>query len=183
MNPFNLGRRLIGLFRLMNFYQTRGQYPNDAVEQDQARVGVVYRAISDPDEIRRRVADLQTVVSGLEERIDNGDRLITLMRADDIVVSFGWMTDRPSMWVSELGASLRPRRTYILYDFYTPARFQRNGHYSLLLKSAALSRSGETGLIYALRTNVASNGAIRKIGFVPISAWRLLLAGRFSMRR
>ncbi len=182
MNPINLVRRLAGAVSIMCFYDTRGLYDGNVIAREREARSLSYHAISDPDEIRLRLQELKATVPGLQDRLAVGDRMIALMNAEDLIVSYGWTTDRPRMWISELGIALRSRGAYVLYDFFTPEAFQRNGFYSLLLKSAASSRRGETGIIYALKSNEASNGAIRKIGFRRISAIRLLLTARFAFR-
>lgn len=182
MNPLNLVRRLVNTLGIMCFYETRGLYDNDAITREREARSLSYHAITDPEEIGHHLQKLRATIPDLQHRLNVGDRMIALMNVEDLIVSYGWMTDRPRMWISELGVALRSRGNYVLYDFYTPEAFQRNGFYALLLRSAASSRRGSTGIIYALQSNEASNGAIRKIGFRRISAIGLLLAGRFSFR-
>jgi hypothetical protein len=119
-----------------------------------------------------------------EERATYGDSLLIIVNQYDNVVTFGWKTERPLFWISEIGLSVKTRGRVIFYDFYTPSQHQRNGYYERLLRSGfAALRPDQAALVFALQTNVPPLRVYAKMGLRRKSILGMLLAGEFSRKR
>lgn len=95
-------------------------------------------------------------------RFVRGDYFYCLLDHNNLVCS-GWSTSQ-DIYVSEVNKILKAGGRVILYDYYTPHQHRRKGKYQELLDSI-ISSVKTNVFIYALSNNIASNIAIKKVGF------------------
>tara|TARA_B100001250_G_scaffold40975_1_gene32440 strand:- start:22961 stop:24454 length:1494 start_codon:yes stop_codon:yes gene_type:complete len=95
-------------------------------------------------------------------RFMRGDYFYCLLNNNNLYCS-GWSTSK-DMYVSEVNKILAVNGRVVLYDYYTPNKYRRKGKYQELLGSI-ISNLNTDVFIYALSNNLASNKAIRKVGF------------------
>jgi hypothetical protein len=98
-------------------------------------------------------------------RFRKGDLFYCLLEDNHLYCS-GWSTSK-DMYVSEIDKIFKVDGKVILYDYNTPEQFRRKGKYQELLESI-ISYLNSDVFIYALTNNIASNGAIQKVGFQKI---------------
>ena len=65
-----------------------------------------------------------------------------------------------------------PAEVSVLYHFFTNTELRRQGYYCDLLRQMLGAIPCDYALIYANDDNVASNGAIRKVGFTFVGAYK-----------
>ena len=130
-----------------------------------------FKTICDEDELR-------TVFkcSGIEPdkqyygRIKDKDEFVCIVTNENQLVSYGWITNRTLMPISEIRLQFISKNTdIILYDFYTVDKYRRQGFYSKLLNLIMLTKKADNFVIYALVSNLASTKAILKSGFKKLS--------------
>jgi hypothetical protein len=174
------------VFHTLHFHEGRGVYAPDWVRLQNQQQSLVYselRMQSDPVDYARYCSALR-LESESEKRALHGDSLLVLVNKGGDVVTFGWKTNRPLFWISEIGLSVKAKGRAIFYDFYTPSQHQRNGYYERLLRLAfAGLRRDQAALVFALQTNVPPLRVYAKMGLRRKNISGMLLAGEFSRNR
>ena len=95
-------------------------------------------------------------------RFVRGDYFYCLLDHNNLLCS-GWSTSK-DIYVSEVNKILKVDGRVVLYDYHTPHQHRRKGKYQELLDSI-ISSVKTNVFIYALSNNIASNIAIKKVGF------------------
>ena len=103
-------------------------------------------------------------------RFKKGDLFYCLLENNQIYCS-GWSTSQ-ELYVSEINKTIKISDGTILYDYYTPERFRRQGKYQELLESIIMDVN-EDIFIYTLSNNIPSNIAIQRVGFKKFKDYKL----------
>ena len=100
------------------------------------------------------------------ERLSRGNKFVYLYHQKDLLCS-GWISFEDTFFVSEIDRIISNKNKVLLYDFSTPESFRNKGYYTELLSQVVNLYSGNSISIYALKNNIPSLKAIKKVGFRP----------------
>ncbi|MCX7121859.1 MAG: GNAT family N-acetyltransferase [Gammaproteobacteria bacterium] len=98
------------------------------------------------------------------DRIRSGNLLLCLVKCT-VILSYGWATQTPEFFVSEINRVICNKQKTMLFDFNTPIVLRKKGYYTSILKEIC-NHFKETSLaIFSEKNNIASNKAILNVGF------------------
>jgi len=167
----------------MYWYDAACGDKTDELADRMARKNVTFSDTKDGSAIKEKLSQLNAEIPDLDERIEHEDSMISIERHSGEVLSFAWITQRPTFWISEIGLSIKLKGRYLPYDSYTPIQFQKNGYYTLNMALACNQYRNVPGIFYVLKNNEPANRALMGLGFKLISPIPLILRGDFTRAR
>lgn len=160
MNSIISFRKIIHLIRRITNKVNVYEFDFDPIEKEESADFYCIKSYSEFVILYRRIKC--PVKRHHYNRFIKGDYFYCLLNNDNLYCS-GWSTSK-DMYVSEVNKILEVNGRVILYDYYTPNKYRRKGKYQELLDSI-ISNLNTDVFIYALSNNLASNRAIKKVGF------------------
>jgi hypothetical protein len=115
----------------------------------------------------------------VSKRLHDGHRLFVL-RVNDRLVSFAWVTEDRTFSIDELDAIVTVDRPMVwLWDCMTPAAFRGRGYYPRLLLGLVARFEAARTVIYCQPMNYPSLRGIQKAGF---ARWMSVTSTRWWIR-
>ena len=99
-----------------------------------------------------------------KKRFKKGQYFLVLSYNNKLVSS-GWINAGKSWLITEIDREIKLSDQKVIFDFITPYKERRKGHYTKLLKIIRSRLGNKSILIYALSSNRSSQKAIVKAGF------------------
>ena len=87
------------------------------------------------------------------------------MSYNNKLVSSGWINAGKNWLITEIDRKIKLLDQNVIFDFITPLKERRKGHYTKLLKIIRSKFGNKSILIYVLSSNKFSQQAIIKAGF------------------
>ena len=98
------------------------------------------------------------------DRFALGDKFACLFDEKNLL-SYGWICNRDTFYISEIYITVSNLNTTMLYDFYTPIQMRNQGFYTKLLSKIAEKHPDTQLAIFSRKNNKPSIRAIEKVGF------------------
>ena len=99
-----------------------------------------------------------------KKRFKKGQYFLVLCYKNNLVSS-GWINFGKSWLITEIDKKINLLNEIVIFDFITPLKERRKGHYTKLLKMIRNKFGNKNILIYVLSSNQFSQKAIVKSGF------------------
>lgn len=99
-----------------------------------------------------------------KKRFKKGQYFLVLSYNNKLVSS-GWINAGKSWLITEIDREIKLPDQKVIFDFITPSKERRKGHYTKLLKIIRSKLNNKSILIYVLSFNKFSQRAIIKAGF------------------
>ena len=117
--------------------------------------------------IKNNIIEKYLETGNKEERFKRNQTLFVLFFKKK-AVCFGWMNKNSTWKITEINKKINKKKTFILYDFFTPPNLRNKGFYTKILNLIKNLNTKNKFLIYCLKTNISSRKGITKSKFILV---------------